>query len=93
VCVLMCRFRSDGRSNDLPHTSQGNSTRSLLFIVDNILESRESPINDSPDEKDSSDVDSYSPTTQYELCQTNDPDLLEFSESNVIDKSNGESVT
>lgn len=59
VCVLICRFKRDGRSKDLPQTSQGNKTLSPRLIV-RILQSRWSPASDNIDEEDSSDVDSYS---------------------------------
>lgn len=87
VCVLMCLFKSDGRSKDFLHISQGSKTLSPLLILVRMLQCKLSPTNERVEDDDSSDVDSYSSTSLYEFRIDDE----ECCESNAIDRSKGDS--
>lgn len=95
----MCRFNKLGRSNALPHTSQGNSARSPLvgrafgddrgIVID---ESNKSPVLLAADDDDDEEAED-SPDT--DLCSSSPADGGDMGsntlESNDIDRSNGDS--
>jgi hypothetical protein len=90
VCVLICLFNSDGLSNALPQTSQGNKARSdfagLLWTFGVIS-------NNSLDDPADDDV-RESPET--DLCSSSAPDGGDIGSNTLdnkdVERSNGESV-
>lgn len=97
VCVRMCRFKSEGRSNALPQTSHGSNARSPRvgrafgdvrgIVIDVSIKSPALLAADEDDVSDSPDMD---------LCSSSPPDggLMGniTRDNNDIDKSSGDSV-
>lgn len=101
MCVRICRFNNEGRSNAFRQTSHGRSVLSplqLLLLIDGFLglfkvvSESISPTNDAVDDSSDKDFLSSVSTALGGDEDTEDDEFIKDLDNNDVDKSNGESI-